>query len=449
MTMPNIRDHLTRCGVWVDGFIMIVYYKLMNSEELYTLLSKGRISLSTDTRTLREGDVYLALKGEQFDGHAFVEDALTKGARMAIVDQNLSLHDERIICVTDTKKTLRELAMIHRQQFSIPIIAIGGSNGKTTTKELVTAVLGTTYNVHSTKGNFNNDIGVPLTILAMTGESEIAVIEIGANHPGEHAVLMEIVAPTHVLVTNNGADHLEGFGTLEGVRLANKEIYDWAKTHHIHAFVDKTIADLVEDSEGIERTLYPTTQYNSVKGLTASLNYDGVLYESQLFGSFNEINIIAAITIGTFFKASTESIREAVKNYTPTLKRSQIINHDNYTLVLDCYNANPTSMELSLKDFLSISSAGNRILVIGDMFELGASEQAAHHDMLDVIKNTTDAADTVLCVGPRFSQFKEEYPFNFFPTTDEARLFFTALPISGKYIFVKGSRGIHVEDVVM
>ncbi len=447
--MPNIRDHLTRRGVWVDGFILIVYYKPMDSRELYELLAREYIAISTDTRTLRPGDVYLALKGEQFDGHAFVEDALTKGARMAIVNQDLSLHDERIICVTDTKKTLRELAMIHRQQFSIPIIAIGGSNGKTTTKELVTSVLSTTYKIHSTKGNFNNDIGVPLTILAMPYDTEIAVIEIGANHPGEHALLMDIVAPTHVLVTNNGADHLEGFGTLEGVRLANKEIYDWAKIHHVHAFVDNTIIDLVEDSADIERTLYPIDQYSGVKGLTASLNYDGALYESQLFGSFNEINIIAAITIGTFFRVSTESIREAVKNYIPTLKRSQIIKHSDYTIVLDCYNANPTSMELSLKDFLSISSVGNRILVIGDMFELGASEQAAHHDMLDVIKNTTDAADTVLCVGPRFSEFKKEYPFNFFPTTDEARLFFTTLPISGKYIFVKGSRGIHVEDVVM
>ena len=229
----------------------------MTSAEIYRLITENNFPISTDTRTVEPGDFFVAIHGEQFDGNQYAAEALIKGAAYALIDNPEFNRGEKYILVENTLKTLQEVATLHRQQFTIPVLAIGGSNGKTTTKELISAVLQTTHKTHTTTGNLNNDIGVPLTILRMKKESEIAVIEIGANHPGEHTLLMNIVQPTHVLVTNNGADHLEGFGTLAGVRAANKEIYDIAKKLDAHAFVYKNLHDLVEDSTELPRTLYP------------------------------------------------------------------------------------------------------------------------------------------------------------------------------------------------
>lgn len=421
----------------------------MDSAELYHRIAQDGVSISTDTRTIRKGAVYLALKGESFDGNKFAHDALVKGARFSIVDDPSQATDARCILVKDTKKTLEELAHIHRTQYSIPVITIGGSNGKTTTKELVAAVLEKKYRIHTTKGNLNNDIGVPLTILEMPLDTEIAIIEIGANHHGEHTALLTIVSPTHVLVTNNGADHLEGFGSIEGARKANKEIYDWAFTHDAKAFVNKTILDLVNDSEKIKnRILYPTDQWEPKEQTTAALKYKNVEITSQLFGSYNIPNLLAAITIGNYFDVPLESIQEAITSYTPSLKRSQIIPGEDYTLILDCYNANPSSMELALGDFHATTPAGKRIFLVGDMLEMGTEEKAVHKKILDFLATLVEPNDICLIVGPRFGIYKEHYPFTFFDSATSAREVFDNLDLKGKHIFVKASRGIKLEEVI-
>lgn len=419
----------------------------MDSKTLYSLLGDN-FSVSTDTRTIRPADIYIGIRGEQFDGNTFASQALEKGAKCAIVDDPAYQINSQCILVTDTKKTLEELAKLHRERFSIPVLVIGGSNGKTTTKELVHAVLSKRYKVHTTKGNLNNDIGVPLTILAMPRDSEIAVIEVGANHRGEHTKLLDLIRPTHVLVTNNGRDHLEGFGSAEGVRAANKEIFDWAKQHGAITLVNTALLDLVEDSEKTKRQLYPLKSYVALSGIYAGISYERIEMQSALFGSYNVPNIIAAVTVGELFSVPVFDIAAAIELYKPTLKRSEIIERDGYSLVLDCYNANPTSMTLALTDFFATTPAGMRIIIIGDMLEMGAAEQAVHREILDFTKNHAFRHDTVICVGPRFGVFKDSYPFHFFETSQTAGAYFNTLDLIGKHIFVKASRGIKLEEAI-
>lgn len=420
----------------------------MTLEEIYQLLAKNNLRISTDTRTLLPGDFFVAIRGEHFDGNQYAKAALDTGASFALVDNPSLSENPQCILVENTKETLEALATLHRNTFSIPIVVIGGSNGKTTTKELIAAVLETSFVTHSTKGNLNNDIGVPLTLLAMKKETEIAVIEIGANHPLEHTKLMHIIQPTHVLVTNNGADHLEGFGSREGVRNANKEIFDEAKKRKAHAFVPTDLKDLVADSERLTRTLYPEETVTSTSDSYASVMYKKRVFSSHLFGSFNEPNILSAIAVGEHFKVPLETIKDAIARYEPTLKRSQIIKKDDYTIVLDCYNANPSSMQLSLSDFLKYSSAGERIIIVGDMLELGEEEEASHRTLLAFLSRSTETNDTVFCVGPRLLKQKKEEPFHFFLESARARSFFNTLPLSGKKIFLKASRGIQLEEVI-
>jgi UDP-N-acetylmuramoyl-tripeptide--D-alanyl-D-alanine ligase len=422
--------------------------RMCTTEQLYKLLTEDRFSISTDTRTITPGDIYIGIKGDVFDGNIFAPQALEKGARYAIVDDPTYATDERYILVSNTRQTLEELATYHRKQFSIPILVIGGSNGKTTTKELVHAVLSKKYTAHVTKGNLNNDLGVPLTILAMPRNTQIAIIEIGANHPGEHITLMNIVAPTHVLVTNNGADHLEGFGSLAGVRSANKEIYGWMRDHEGHIFVNKNITDLVEDSADTKCTLYPQKEVETISGLYAGIRYSEETFISSLFGSYNEPNILAAIAVGEYFEVPLSDIKDAIASYVPTLKRSQVIQGPDYSIILDCYNANPSSMEAALRDFVKDTTPGKRVFIIGDMFEMGSEEDRVHKEILTLVQSLVDTNDTVMCVGPRFGKYKNECSFSFFETTDSAREVFNALNLSDKFIFLKASRGIRLEEVI-
>jgi UDP-N-acetylmuramoyl-tripeptide--D-alanyl-D-alanine ligase len=419
----------------------------METRAIYDLIRKN--GCSTDTRTLASGQVFIALKGENFDANELALTAIEQGASYAVVDSPVLQKNDQCIVVTNTHETLKELAIIHRHTFSIPIIVIGGSNGKTTTKELTKAVLQKRYRTHATNGNFNNDIGVPLTLLNMPIDTEIAVIEIGANHPGEHTELMTIASPTHVLITNNGADHLEGFGTLEGVRKANKEIYDMAQSQHAHVFVNKDIEYLIEDSAHLERTLYPTKPYASTSSLYASVCYDDTDLTTSLFGSYNEPNILAAIAIGEYFDVPLLDIQQAIKEYVPSLKRSQILTRDTYSIVLDCYNANPSSMEVALRDFARDTTPGHRFFIIGDMLEMGTDESRLHKEILHLVESLTSTGDTVWCIGPRFSAYKADFPFTFFETTTTPREIFGTLDLTGKTVFLKASRGIKLENVVM
>lgn len=420
----------------------------MESNDIYKLISKGAFSISTDTRTLITGDIYIGIKGENFDGNSFTLQAIEKGASYVITDLGEYKTNEKCIIVRNTRKTLEELARIHRQQFSIPVVAIGGSNGKTTTKELITSVLSKKYIVHTTKGNLNNDIGVPLTLLSMPKETEVAIVEIGANHKDEHIKLLNIISPTHVLVTNNGQDHLEGFGSAQGAREANKEIYDWAQINNAKAFVYKELPDLMEDSQGLDIIIYPKEESLSKSSIYAKVSYKNTLFESSLFGSYNEANILASITVGEYFDVPLEKIQEAVKEYEPTLKRSQIIENKDYRIVLDCYNANPSSMELALKDFFDQTKEGDRVAIIGDMFEMGQEEKRVHKEILELVSSLIEKKDIVLCVGPRFYVSKELFPFTFFETTEKAREYFNSLDLQGKTIFVKASRGMKLEEII-
>lgn len=420
----------------------------MEISKLYELFAQSGSQVSTDSRSIPAGALYIALKGENFDGNAFTADALAKGASYAIIDNATYKTNDGCILVESTLKTLQDLAHHHRNQFDIPILAIGGSNGKTTTKELIYTVLSKKYRTHTTSGNLNNDIGVPTTLLSMPTNTEVAVIEIGANHPGEHIELMNILAPTHILVTNNGADHLEGFGSLEGVRKANKEIYDWAHEHKTHTFVNKYLDDLIKDSSSLERTVYPDKSHEDTSSLYAAVVYDGVEFTSSLVGAYNEANIYAAIAIGEYFNIPLPDIREAIADYTPTLKRSQYIHGKDYGVVLDCYNANPSSMELALQDFFLNTTNGTRIVIVGDMLEMGAVEAQVHTDILKQITELIDPSDIVICVGPRFYASKDSFPFHFYETTETAREYFNTLDLTNKTVFVKASRGIKLEDVI-
>lgn len=419
----------------------------MTIDQIYSLIAKnGAFSISTDTRTVKSGDIYIGIKGDNFDGNDFASDAFIKGAHLVIVNKGIPENDKYII-VDDTRKTLSDLAHCHRKQFNIPVIVIGGSNGKTTTKELVSAVLSKKYKTHVTAGNLNNDIGVPLTLLAMPTDIEIAIIEIGANHGGEHTELMDIVSPTCTLVTNNGADHLEGFGSIEGARKANKEIYDWGRENNIPSFVNKSIPDLIEDSNGCEQILYPKETYKSSSSLYAGLIYKDEMFETSLFGSYNEPNILAAIAVGEYFSVEINKIKEAIAEYSPTLKRSQLIKTEEYTLILDCYNANPTSMGLALNDFYNQTPSGRRIILMGDMFELGDEEDKSHGDMLKLLESLIENDETII-VGPRFYRNRADFPFNFFENADTAREYFNSLYLKNKFIFIKASRGTKIEEVI-
>lgn len=421
----------------------------MSLHELYTRIQEEGLRACTDTRAITSQCFFAALRGERFDGNDYAQEALERGASFALVDSENLQDIPRCVYVQDVLQTLQELARMHRQSFDIPVIAIGGSNGKTTTRALIAEVLKKKYVVHHTQGNLNNHIGVPLTLLAMSRDTECAVIEIGANHEGEHTALLGIVEPTHVLVTNNGFDHLEGFGSPEGVRRANKEIYDWALTHNASIFVHAQHPDLIEDSSGGVRVVYPTS---SVLALPNSL-YAGVVYHdldiiSKLYGSYNIENIHAAICAGETFGVSTGDIADAIRNMEPDATRSRIIMHSNHTLVLDCYNANPSSMKASLEHMFSIADT-RKIIFVGDMLELGAYASRFHEDMLEYIKKSMHSDDVVVCVGATMCEFKNQYPFYFFADTASAKELYDSLDKSHCIVFLKGSRGIALERLLV
>lgn len=420
----------------------------MSLHELYTRIQEEGLRACTDTRAITSQCFFAALRGERFDGNKYAQEALDQGASFALVDSE-SLQDiPGCVYVRDVLQTLQELARMHRRFFDIPIIAIGGSNGKTTTRALIAEVLKKKYVVHHTQGNLNNHIGVPLTLLAMPRDTECAVIEIGANHEGEHTALLGIVEPTHVLVTNNGFDHLEGFGSPEGVRRANKEIYDWTLTRNASIFVHAKQSDLMEDSLGGLCVVYPTS---SVQALPNSL-YAGVVYHdldiiSKLYGSYNVENIHAAICVGETFGVPTDDVVDAIRNMEPDATRSRVVVRPDYTLVLDCYNANPSSMKASLEHMFSITDA-KKIIVVGDMLELGAYASCFHEEMLEYIKKSMHSDDVVMCVGATMCEFKNQYPFYFFVDTASAKDMYDSLDKSHCIVFLKGSRGVALERLV-
>lgn len=431
----------------------------MDLQSLYQLFLSGG-GISTDSRNVKKGDIFFALKGDHFDGNQYALQSVQNGAVLAVVDdQGLPDHPS-LYKVLDSLDTLQRLANLHRKQFSIPIFAITGSNGKTTTKELVAAVLNIHYPTHYTKGNLNNHIGVPLTLLAMPLNTEIAVIEMGANHQGEINDLCYITEPTHGLITNIGKAHLEGFGGVEGVKIGKSELFKYLKDGCIFLNqMDETLISLSLDNKkkiiytlseqpDPNNALYeienlPTQEFLKVAFL--SENGDNITAQTHLTGNYNLGNIMSAIAVGKYFKVPGAKIKMALENYVPSQNRSQYISYKGGKIILDAYNANPSSMEAALNNLFSIPHL-NKIAILGDMFELGDEAPFEHKKIADFADNSL--LSQVILIGKNFEQVALEKKWVHFETVTEAKKYFDSLPFPTALLLIKGSRGMKLESLV-
>jgi len=426
----------------------------MNINEIYNLYLQHP-SIQTDTRRLKEGDIYFALKGDNFNGNLFAKTALESGASYCIIDEEIGIHDYRIIKVDDVLTTLQLLAKKHREQFDIPFIAITGSNGKTTTKELIHAVLSTTFKTYTTEGNLNNHIGIPLTILKIKLDAEMAVIEMGANHQKEIEGYCKYAMPTHGLITNCGKAHLEGFGGEAGVRKGKGELYDYLKSLHGKIFIYNDYDYLLEMSNGSNSIIsYGSENKNAdlvgvIKNDAQFLEVDitkGAAIKSiktQLVGGYNLPNVLAAVCIGKTFGVIDEKIIEALESYVPSNSRSQLLKKDSNTIILDAYNANPSSMKLAIENFAKMPG-DNKVLMLGGMMELGEESPQEHINIISLIKQYN--WKHVVLVGEQFATIHES--FNYFTTSSTARVWFAAQQFSEATILVKGSRSMQMEKVL-
>lgn len=422
----------------------------MTIDQLYKIYRQYP-SVQTDTRKLKTGDIFFALKGPNFNGNQFAAAALEAGSAYVIVDEAPATPNDRIIVVDDVLTTLQQLAKYHRQQFNIPFIAITGSNGKTTTKELVHAVLSAGYKTYTTQGNLNNHIGIPLTILSVKDDAEMAVIEMGANHLREIASYCEYTLPTHGIITNCGKAHLEGFGSIEGVRKGKGELYDYLRAHGGTAFVMWDYDYLQTMSVGIPTVIkYGTADGVDIQGtvqqsepfLTVSIA-NGPTIQTQLVGSYNLPNVLVAVTAGRFFKVPDEKIKTAIEQYTPSNSRSQLIEKNGNKFILDAYNANPTSMKLAIENFAGIHAA-NKVLMLGGMAELGHESLQEHEAIIELIKQHPWKA--VVLVGGDF--LKLDHPFIKKTNSTEAAQWFKSQTFNDTYFLIKGSRSMAMEKVL-
>lgn len=421
-------------------------------EELYTIFLKHRI-ISTDSRQIIPGCLFFALKGDNFDGNKYAGVALASGAAFAVID-NAAFAGSKTLLVTDVLDALQQLALLHRQKFNIPVVAITGSNGKTTTKELVNAVLSQQYQVTATKGNLNNHIGVPLTLLSITKETQIAIIEMGANHQLEIESYCRIAEPTHGLITNIGRAHLGGFGGFEGVIKAKSELYTWLRNTGGTVFVNAGNTLLMERTSGIKRILYGTEEGVYTRGQarknTSNLELDWFTHNgkiavcSNMVGNYNFENVMAAICLGTFFNVPADKIKSAINSYLPSNSRSQAMQTKNNSIILDAYNANPTSMQVAIENFRH-TNAVNKMVILGDMLELGEESPAEHAAIIHLVEES--GFDKCIFVGPDFMEAADK-KFICFPTSDDALIWLLEQKINGYTILVKGSRGIKMEKVL-
>ena len=411
----------------------------MSITELYQLYTQNYL-VDTDTRTIRKGTIFFALKGANFNGNTFAEKALESGASYAVIDEAEYHTSDRTILVDHVLKTLQELGNYHRNQLDIPFIGLTGSNGKTTTKELIHAVLKTQYKTAATSGNYNNHIGVPLTLLSIRPEMEMAVIEMGANHQKEISFLSSICEPDFGYITNFGKAHLEGFGGVEGVIKGKSELYDFLRANGKTAFVNPDDPIQVEKTKDIESIPF----YKNMRLVNdqpfLQLQVDDVLIQSNLVGEYNYNNMAIAVTIGKYFGISLENIKLALENYVPKNNRSEILEKGSNTIILDAYNANPSSMEVALKSFAK--AEGNcKVLILGDMFELGADSAKEHQAIADLVN--TLGFDECYFIGKHFAQVKSSGQQ--FRTFEDFATFFRNVSITDTSILIKGSRGMKLE----
>jgi UDP-N-acetylmuramoyl-tripeptide--D-alanyl-D-alanine ligase len=422
-------------------------------EEIYQVYLDHPL-ISTDSRTIAKDGLFFALKGENFNGNLFADAALDKGAAYAVIDDPAMKKDPRYILVDDVLKTLQELASFHRDHLPIPFIAITGSNGKTTTKELTHAVLSLKYKTIATRSNLNNHIGVPLTLLSILPGNEMAIIEMGANHPGEIRFLCEIAKPGFGIITNIGRAHLEGFGSFEGVVKTKTELYKYLFDHRGMAFVNAGNPLLMEHSSGLNRLTYGEgsfanypvrlTESDSMVGLEIGTDDQRIRVQSHLYGTYNFENQAAAAAIGHFFGIGPEEIKTAIENYIPSNNRSQIKETARNLLILDAYNANPSSMEAAIENF-SRSGYKNKTVILGDMLELGSESENEHLAILKLLeeKNFTG----IYLVGPVFTNLCDKKEWVCFQDSGLARLWFEHHKLENATVLIKGSRGIRMEQI--
>jgi UDP-N-acetylmuramoyl-tripeptide--D-alanyl-D-alanine ligase len=414
----------------------------MKIAAIYKLYSKHFLA-DTDTRSIRKNTLFFALKGANFNGNSFAEEALNLGASYAIVDEIKYQTSEKIILVDAVLKTLQNLANYHRNQLKIPVIGLTGSNGKTTTKELINIVLSKKYKTTATKGNLNNHIGVPLTLLSMTPKTEIGIVEMGANHQKEIEFLCSICEPDFGYITNFGKAHLEGFGGVEGVIKGKSELYTFLNHNAKIAFVNTDDSLQLEKTKHIETVpFHAALKYLAAKPFV-NFSFKKTVIQSNLIGSYNYTNIAAAITIGHYFKVDTTEIKTAIEGYTPTNNRSQIIKTKKNDLILDAYNANPSSMKAALENFASLKE-NEKTVILGDMLELGKESLFEHQYIVDF--TTKLNFENIIFVGEQFCKTKTgKHQFKNF---DALKNYLLEHPLKQQSILIKGSRSMRLERVL-
>ena len=423
----------------------------MSIIDLYDLFIHNP-QITTDSRNCPKGSIFFALKGDKFDGNQYAGKALASGCVYAVIDNPDYYIGERTIPVDNVLKTLQQLAHHHRKVLGLPIIGITGTNGKTTTKELLAAVLSTKFNLLYTEGNFNNHIGVPLTLLRLTHDHEMAVIEMGASHPGDIKELVDIVHPNYGIITNVGRAHLEGFGSFEGVIRTKGELYDYIRRSKGKIFIKKENEYLQSIAKGIEQITYGNGDDAFASGQVVSCDpflvfnwkQQGKLHtvETHIIGSYNLDNVLAAVAVGRFFKIPAERISRAIAAYEPTNNRSQFKKTDNNELIIDAYNANPSSMKVALDNFITMP-VQPKAIILGDMRELGPTSDELHAEVVAQIKK--GQFDKVFLCGEHFSKVGKE--FSPFATTEAMVEELRKQPLKGYHILIKGSHSMGLEKL--
>ena len=423
----------------------------MNIKQLHKIYIQCA-NVCTDTRKVVDNDMFFALKGEHFNGNTFAQQALLSGAKFAVIDEKEFHSPPNTILVKDVLQTLQDLASYHRVQLGIPIIAITGSNGKTTTKELIHTTLSKKFNTVSTKGNLNNHIGVPLTLLSMNSNTEIGIVEMGANHLKEIEFLCDIAKPDFGYITNFGKAHLEGFGSLEGVIKGKCELYDYLISHNKVIFINGNDSIQVEKTKDAHTFSFGNkSQFNVyIKLIEAQpfviVDYKKVEIRSRLMGVYNFDNISAAIAIADYFKVDKGKIKSAIEDFVPSNNRSQIINKGSLQIILDAYNANPTSMKAALINFENQKGMA-KIAILGDMFELGKDAKKEHQYVVDFV--STQHIDNIFLVGENFNNtFINSHKIQSFKTYEDFEFYFKSLNIENACLLIKGSRGMALERML-
>lgn len=415
----------------------------MEIEQLHKLFIEHQL-IDTDTRKIRERSIFFALKGDNFNGNKFANEALRKGAQWAVIDESEYVSDKTIL-VDNVLKTLQKLANYHRNKLNTTIIALTGSNGKTTTKELINAVLSSKYKTSATIGNLNNHIGVPLTLLSMNAKTEIGIVEMGANHKKEIELLCEIAEPNFGYITNFGKAHLEGFGSVEGVIKAKSELYDFLRNSKGKVFINTDDQKQVEQSKGIDLITFNRDEIKLIDSNPfVKVHFKKEIITSKLIGKYNFNNISAAISIGNYFKVPLNYIKNAIENYIPSNNRSQIIQKGTNKIILDAYNANPSSMEAAIQNFNQLKDE-NKIVILGDMFELGESSAIEHQKIaeLAILSNFYK----VYLIGKAFSttSVKNAFIYLNFESFKNSNASFQ---FKNATILIKGSRGMALERIL-